>query len=110
MKKLIFYVFAAVLAVSCAKDPPVSPQAQEQQEPVVVELQTRAGLVEAAVYDATLDVWMAPQPQPYSTPIGSPTHYQLKIYPKTEAEQWEVETMEDVRVQYIPFIRLSATH
>ena len=109
MKKLFFYVFAAVLAVSCAKDPPVSPQAQEQQEPQVIELQTRSGLVEAAVYDATLDVWMAPNPAPQPFSSGTPTHYQLKIYPKTEAEQWEVETMEDVRVQYIPFGYLQLT-
>ncbi|MDR2894156.1 MAG: hypothetical protein LBU97_01685, partial [Alistipes sp.] len=32
-----------------------------------------------------------------------PTHFALKIYPRNEDEQWQVESMEDVQVAYIPF-------
>lgn len=35
--------------------------------------------------------------------IIQPTHYALKIYPRTEAEQTALELMEDVKVAYIPF-------
>lgn len=31
------------------------------------------------------------------------THYALKVFPKNEAEQWEIELMEDIKVTYIPF-------
>lgn len=32
-----------------------------------------------------------------------PTHYALKVYPRTEAEQSSLELMEDIKVAYIPF-------
>ncbi len=96
-----------------------------------LEFRTRS--VEGAVYNEVVDAWMVPQPDPYtlknfqaaydalaagnSTQTLSkaqsaefaagrklaPTHYALKIYPHDEAEQWRVETMEDVQVSYIPF-------
>lgn len=31
------------------------------------------------------------------------THYALKVFPKNETEQWEIELMEDIKVSYIPF-------
>lgn len=31
------------------------------------------------------------------------THYALKVFPKDEKEQWEIELMEDIKVTYIPF-------
>ncbi|MEA4917542.1 hypothetical protein [Proteiniphilum sp.] len=31
------------------------------------------------------------------------THYALKIYPKNEDEQWEIELMDDINVAYVPF-------
>lgn len=31
------------------------------------------------------------------------THYALRIFPKNEKEQWEVERMEEIKVAYIPF-------
>lgn len=33
----------------------------------------------------------------------SPTHYCLKIIPKNEDEQWEIELMDDIDVLYTPF-------
>ncbi|MGN0195843.1 MAG: hypothetical protein ACI4AE_05235 [Candidatus Cryptobacteroides sp.] len=32
-----------------------------------------------------------------------PTHYALKIYPKSENEQWLFELMDDISVSYLPF-------
>lgn len=31
------------------------------------------------------------------------THYALRIFPKNEGEQWEIERMEDIKVAYLPF-------
>ena len=31
-----------------------------------------------------------------------PSHYALRVFPKTEKEQWAIELMEDVKVAYIP--------
>ncbi len=92
---------------------------------VMPELRTRS--LDGAVYNEVVDAWMVPQADPYtlenfpkaydklaaqkSTQTLSkaqaaefaaskklaPTHYALKIYPKTEAEQWQVEMMEDVQ-------------
>jgi hypothetical protein len=67
--------------------------------------------VENAVYNAVTDSWMIPQAQtPLQSPVtrvgesdSVPTHYALKIYPRTEEEQWEIETMDDISVSYIPF-------
>ncbi len=30
-----------------------------------------------------------------------PTHYALKIYPKNESEQWQIERMSDVGFTYV---------
>ena len=89
--------------------------------------------LEGAVYNEVVDAWMIPQADPYTlanfqaaydklaagrstqtlskslaadfTPAKrlAPTHYALKIYPRNEEEQWQVEMMEDVQVAYIPF-------
>ena len=32
-----------------------------------------------------------------------PTHYALRMYPRTEEQQWQLETMADISVSYIPF-------
>lgn len=31
------------------------------------------------------------------------THYSVKFFPKTEAEQWQLERMEDINISYYPF-------
>lgn len=89
--------------------------------------------MENAVYNKEVGAWMIPQNDPYTLEnfqaaydnLASgksckiltraeaiefpeskqlePTHYALRIYPKTEEEQWRVETMEDVSVVYAPF-------
>ena len=85
-----------------------------------------------AVYHRTTDSWIVPQPDPYaldnveraydnlisgkamvditsdmveelSSIQLSATHYNVKIYPKTEAEQMRLETTSDIVVSYIPF-------
>lgn len=33
----------------------------------------------------------------------SATHYALKIYPRTESEQWAISRMEDIQISYTPF-------
>ncbi len=94
-------------------------------------MNTRA--LDGAVYNEVVDAWMIPRADPYSlenfqraydklaagrstqrlskaqaadfTPAKklAPTRYALRIYPKIEEEQWQVETMRDVQVSYIPF-------
>ena len=93
----------------------------------------RTRSLDGAVYNEVVDAWMIPQPDPYtlenfqraydklaavkstqkltkaqavefsSAKRLEPTHYALKIYPRNEEEQWQVEMMEDVQVAYIPF-------
>ena len=89
--------------------------------------------LENAVFNEGAQVWMVPQKDPYTLenfqqaydnllsgnttqpltrsevasiadaePLKA-THYRLKIYPKTESEEWKIERMEDVKVAYIPF-------
>lgn len=96
-----------------------------------VEPKTRS--LENAVFNEGAQAWMVPQKDPYTLenfqqaydnllsgnttqpltrsevtsfanaePLKA-THYRLKIYPKTEAEEWKIERMEDVKVAYIPF-------
>lgn len=89
--------------------------------------------LESAIFNEGAQVWMVPQKDPYTlanfqqayenllsgntaqpltrSEIASiadaeplkATHYCLKIYPKDEHEQWQIERMEDVKVAYIPF-------
>lgn len=107
------------------------PQAQATPEEQIAQLPSRA--LEQAIYNPSTESWMVPQKDPYALDnmqqaydnllagkyarvltrsqssefSGAhqlePTHYCLKIYPRNEAEQWEVELMEDVKVAYIPF-------
>lgn len=106
-------------------------QAQATPEEQIAQLPSRA--LEQAIYNPSTESWMVPQKDPYALDnmqqaydnllagkyarvltrsqssefSGAhqlePTHYCLKIYPRNEAEQWEVELMEDVKVAYIPF-------
>lgn len=80
--------------------------------------------VENAVYHQGVEAWIVPQNDPYAldnfqqayanligqglTRAGEPseltaTHYALKIFPRNEDEQWEIELIEGVEVSYIPF-------
>lgn len=89
--------------------------------------------LEEAIYHEGADAWMAPQADPYTLKNfqkaydnlssgksvqqltraetdefnGSKqlqaTHFALRIFPKNEDEQWEIERMEDIKVAYIPF-------
>lgn len=86
-----------------------------------------------AVYHEGADAWIAPRADPYTlenfqnaynnlylgksvlnltheerNKFNQPrqlkaTHYALRIFPKNEDEQWEIERMEDVKVAYVPF-------
>ncbi len=121
-----------MLVAGCAQNIDFADPATMTDAPEVVSgTQTRS--LDGAVYNEVVDAWMVPQPDPYTlanfqaaydklaagkstqtlskaqaaefTPAKklAPTHYALKIYPKTEEEQWQVEMMEDVQVAYIPF-------
>jgi hypothetical protein len=89
--------------------------------------------LDEAVYHEGVGAWIVPQDDPYAlenvqnaltrlssgesvqaltpaqrdefsrAPALAPTHYALRIFPRSEDEQWEVELMEGVRVSYIPF-------
>ncbi len=103
MRKL-FILLSAALLTSCTTELTeevfVAPEGYEAATPPVA---TRA--ISGAIYNEVLDLWMMPRPgaQTFAATTGQPTHYALKIYPKTEAEQREIEMMKDVQVAYIPF-------
>ncbi len=75
--------------------------------------------IDNAVYHLSTHTWIIPQQDPYDINIMkeardkagySPdevsleaTHYAIKIFPKNEEEQWLIELMEDVKVDYTPF-------
>ncbi len=115
---------------TCNYPPPPPPQGGQNEE-VTSEIPQRN--VENAVYNELTDSWMIPQADPYtlenfqqaydnlasgkslqtltraeaeefSEPVQlEPTHYALKIYPKSEEEQFRVEMMNDVQTLPIPF-------
>ncbi|MDR2910244.1 MAG: hypothetical protein LBV47_02605 [Bacteroidales bacterium] len=86
-----------------------------------------------AVYHEGVGAWIAPQEDPYtlenfqqayanlsandltrSSEFSviknlTATHYAIKIFPKNEDEQWEIELTEDVEVSYIPFTYIGLT-
>ncbi len=123
MKKMLFLLAPAMLVAGCAQDLELTGPENVATPPPegVSEMRTRS--LERAVYNEVVDAWMIPQADPYTlanfqaaydklaaekkefAPAKKlkPTHYALKIYPKTEEEQWRVEKMEDVNVAYIPF-------
>jgi len=84
--------------------------------------------LEEAVYHEGVGAWIVPRQDPYAlenfqraqdnllaagllagsgglsgTRSLEATHYALRIFPRNEDEQWEIELMEDVEVSYIPF-------
>lgn len=107
------------------------PQVQTISQEQIAELTSRS--LENAIYNPLTESWMVPQKDPYAldnmqqaydnllagkyasvltrsqssefsgAQLLEPTHYCLKIYPRNEAEQWQIELMEDVKVAYIPF-------
>lgn len=75
-----------------------------------------------AVYHLSSETWIIPQNDPYelnrileardkvglssdSCPINA-THYAIKIFPKNEKEQWAIELLEGIKVDYTPFITI----
>lgn len=109
------------------------------ERPKTHNLGTISQTIRKAIYNEALDTWMTPQADPYSlanfqkaydvlsNPKSqrnlpkecavefstsrrlSPTHYALKIYPRNEAEQYQVERLSDVSVSYIPFNHIQLT-
>lgn len=57
--KYLMGAIALMLLVGCAKETPVATEYEPRQD--IVQAQTRAGVVENAIYDAMLDVWKASQ-------------------------------------------------
>jgi hypothetical protein len=131
-KKLLLALALALTVVAlmagCARELEIDPP--EVGKGVAAEIPLRD--VERAVYNEITGSWMIPQSDPYTLEnfqkacddLASgesiqkltraemaefsglerlkPTHYALRIYPKTEEEQWRVETMEEVGVEYAP--------
>jgi hypothetical protein len=105
-------LFLAVGAWRCAE--PEAPP-----EPPIVDS------LSLAVYHAGIGSWIVPQNDPYAldnfqrawnnltrgeaTRALEPTHLALKIFPRSEDEQWEIELMENVEISYIPFTWVALT-
>lgn len=75
--------------------------------------------IDKAVYHLSTHTWIVPQKDPYEintikkacvlagvcpedVPIKT-THFAVRFFPKDEEEQWYIELMEDVKVDYTPF-------
>ncbi len=131
MKKFLLLFVPVMIITGCSReiDYPKPPTEADIEE-TMPEVRTRS--LEGAIYNEVTDAWMIPQKDPYalanfqkayddlasgkSTQILTktqaaefsvtkklePTHYALMIYPRTEEEQWRIETMNDVDVRYIP--------
>lgn len=133
MKQMIVLLSCLVFMiggiVGCVKEDirDYEESAQKQLE------ETRAiSFIGDAVYHQTTDSWIVPRQDPYvldnfqraydgllsgklavnlsadmlnelSEIRLTATHYNIKIYPKTEAEQMQLETTDDVVISYIPF-------
>lgn len=132
MKKIAFLILGSVLlaAASCTVDersPSLS--LQEQRGASYDEID----MLKDAIYHVGTGQYLFRQKDPYSldnfkaallnltascschdetksqsldflsVPDLQATHYALKIYPRNEQEQWEIERMENVKVSYIPF-------
>jgi hypothetical protein len=125
-------LFAAGCATNLSQEiEPVEPATRAAVSETMADVRARA--LDRAVYNEVVDAWMIPQNDPYTlenfqaaydklsagksaqslskAQAGefaaakklAPTHLALKIYPRSEEEQWKVEMMEDVSVAYIPF-------
>lgn len=133
MRKSLFYLVSAIVLAGCTEELELPSPAEDAPTQT---MHTRS--LEGAVYHEVTDSWMIPQKNPYTlanvqraydrlssgqsaqmlsrTQASAfpdkqlkATHYALKIYPRTEAEQWEIELMEDVLVDYVPFGYTSLT-
>ncbi|MDR2911508.1 MAG: hypothetical protein LBV47_09150 [Bacteroidales bacterium] len=138
MKTKFICLSVMLLLAGCIQDTELIEPSNETGSFGASEIHTRS--LDGVVYNAVTDVWMIPQPDPYTLDNFQktydnivankssetftealaaefvaekklkPTHYALRIYPKSEDEQWKVETMEDVNVAYIPFNYAQLTH
>ena len=100
---------------------------------------TTRGAISTAQYHEGAGAWIVAQPDPYTlenfraahqkllsdaskqvltkaqkseiaaVPELQATHYAIRIYPKTEAEQWKYELMEGINVSYVPFDQVRLT-
>ncbi|MDR2913052.1 MAG: hypothetical protein LBV38_07200 [Alistipes sp.] len=133
MKKILLFLAPVALAAGCSQEITLENPSMGGENPQELTTEVRTRSLTGAVYNEIVDAWMVPQPDPYtlenfqkaydrlstrksaqtlnaqqmsefaSPKKLAPTHYALKIYPRDEAEQWRVETMDDVQVAYIPF-------
>jgi hypothetical protein len=133
MKRNLFYVLPALILAGCAQDFDLAENAmvEPRKSEATSEPMTRA--LDGAVFNEVTGNWMIGLADPfalanvqaayYKLAAGlsaqslskseaaefaagkklAPTHYTLKIYPKSEEEQSRVETMRDVNVAYQPF-------
>jgi hypothetical protein len=129
MKKILLFLVSVLLVTGCAQNIEFTEPFKEE----IPNSRGRTRSLEGAIYNEVIDAWMIPQKDPYSLAnfqqaydrlmLGKstqtltraqvdkftsaqqlkPTHYALKIYPKTEEEQWRIEMMKDVQVAHIPF-------
>lgn len=131
MKKHIYLLalLAIVLATGCS-DPLLDEEAPEHI--AAASQSAGVTRSDAILYHEATSTWMRPIVDPYrlehmqracdnlaaaeaaSTLSGvqrkrfaatrlASTHYHVRIYPKTEEEQWELEQDKDITVGYIPF-------
>ena len=124
---------AVILFAGCSADLTEDVNMMGDTSEEITEIATRTLSLESAVYHKETDSWLVPQKDPYTlvnfqkayeslatkksvrTLTSSqmseftdvkrlePTHYALRIFPQNKEEQWIIESMDDVKVAYIPF-------
>lgn len=133
MKKKLFYLLPMLFAGCSADpvDNFQTDRKDDPNGGIYWELPPR--ILDGAIFHRGAQTWMAPQKDPYTltnfkeaynrlasgksaqiltrawtdefsgAPELKPTHYALRIFPKSEEEQWKIELMEGINVAYIPF-------
>jgi hypothetical protein len=94
---------------------------------VAVGARFEARSTEGALWHEGIEAWIVPQADPYALDnvraaaaglaargetravAVAATHRALRIFPRTEDEQWEMEKTRDITLSYIPFDRLALT-
>lgn len=138
MKKLLLICSLFLLGVSCGRDDELSTFKQTPFiEKTTTELTVAP---ESVVYDEATNQWLYKAGDPYTLAnvkaayhrlvsgksriettraqiddliqIGEPeiTHYSLKFYPRTEAEQWKIMRIDNLQYSFYPFEYLPLTN
>jgi len=130
MKRILLFYSLFLLGMACSQDDSLT--ATVDPSPVVSQITKEKISLHDVAFQESTGYWLHKKGDPYTlanfrrvyndilagkykeltrAEIGavseteelSATHYSVKFFPKTEAEQWMLERMEDINISYYPF-------